>query len=211
MISRRQFSLSAITLSLGSFLGRPVLAQGSRGSTFAYRGFAVDATAAQSDPNLQAVISSLKHQIDIIADCGAAPNIIDFFKSQPIFLKGGSKDGGGHFNDNVKGVTLDIAVDPPEKPVALHEMLHAFHYFVLPERTQNPDVLRFYQRAKDGGFYPPNAYLLSNQGEFFAVTGSLYLWGNVDRPPYNRKTLHDNQPVYYKWLGDLFGVVKDVA
>jgi hypothetical protein len=51
---------------------------------------------------------------------------------------------------------------------------------------------------------------LKNVQEFFAVTASLYLWGNVDRPPHDRKTLHDKQPVYYQWLGDQFGVVKSV-
>ena len=211
MKHRRHFLVSASTLAVGSMFDARLFAQAANPATFTYRGFSVDATAAQNAPNLQAVLDSLRHQIDISADCGAAQKIIDFFKSQPIFLKPGSKDGGGHFSDNVKGITLDIAVDPPQKPVALHEMLHAFHYFVLPERTQNPDVLRFYQRAKDGGFYPPDAYMLKSQGEFFAVTGSLYLWGNVDRPPHDRKTLHDNQPVYYKWLGDLFGVAKAVA
>lgn len=211
MSNRRQFLVSATAFTAGLVFDKPRFAQAASPANFNYRGFSVDATAAQSAPNLQAVETSLKHQIDIIADCGAAPKIIDFFKSQTIFLKPGSQDGGGHFSANSKGVTLDIAVDPPEKPVALHEMLHAFHYWVLPERSQNPDVLRFYQRAKDGGFYPADAYVLKNAVEFFAVTGSLYLWGNVDRPPHDRKTLHDNQPVYYKWLGDLFGVVKPVA
>jgi hypothetical protein len=208
--NRRQLLLSATTLAAGSVLGKPLLAQG-KPVTFSYRGFTVDVTAAQGAPNLQAIESSMKHQIDIIADCGAAPKVIDFFKSQEIVLKSGSADGGGHFSANSKGVTLDIAVDPPEKPIALHEMMHAYHYWVLPERGQNPDVLRFYQRAKDGGFYPADAYVLKNPFEFFAVTASLYLWGNVDRPPHDRKTLHDNQPVYYQWLGDQFGVVKPVA
>jgi hypothetical protein len=45
--------------------------------------------------------------------------------------------------------------------------------------------------------------------EFFAVTGSLYLWGNVDRSPHTRENLRAKQPVYYKWLGELFGVQKD--
>jgi hypothetical protein len=62
------------------------------------------------------------------------------------------------------------------------------------------------------GGYPPDAYVLKNLQEFFAVTGSLYLWGNVDRPPpNNRATLHDKQPVYYQWLGDLFGVQKKAS
>jgi hypothetical protein len=44
--------------------------------------------------------------------------------------------------------------------------------------------------------------------EFFAVTASLYLWGNVDRPPNTRAVLRARQPVYYRWLGDEFGVQK---
>ena len=44
--------------------------------------------------------------------------------------------------------------------------------------------------------------------EFFAVTASLYLWGNVDRPPNTREKLKAAQPVYYAWLGQLFGVAK---
>jgi hypothetical protein len=44
--------------------------------------------------------------------------------------------------------------------------------------------------------------------EFFAVTGSLYLSGHVDRPPGNRETLRAAQPRYYAWLAQLFGVAK---
>ena len=54
---------------------------------------------------------------------------------------------------------------------------------------QNPDLLRFYGIAKQNELYPPDAYVLKNVQEFFAVTGSLYLWGNVDRPPNDRATL----------------------
>ncbi len=54
---------------------------------------------------------------------------------------------------------------------------------VLPDGFGNADVEQFYERARDSGFYPPDAYVLKNVQEFFAVTASLYLWGNVDRPP----------------------------
>jgi len=66
----------------------------------------------------------------------------------------------------------------------------------------------YYGIARQNELYPPDAYVLKNVQEYFAVTGSLYLWGNVDRPPFNRTTLHDKQPLYYQWLGDLFGVQK---
>jgi len=178
--------------------------------TFAYRGFTVDMTEAQSAPNLKDVEKSLKHQIDITADCGATSKIIDFFKSQTIFVKPGQDDGGGRFSPKVKGVAVDIAVQAPEKPVVLHEMLHAYHWWLLPDGFKNAEIEQFYERARDGAFYPSGAYVLKNVQEFFAVTASLYLWGNVDRPPHDRKTLHDKQPVYYQWLGDQFGVVKSV-
>ncbi|QPF93508.1 hypothetical protein [Bradyrhizobium commune] len=178
------------------------------GATFSYRGINVDASAAQDLPNLKEIVASLKHQIDIVIDCGAKPEIMTFFKSQPVSVKPGQGDGGGHFSSKADGVTVDAAVVAPEKPVLLHELLHAYHFRVLPGALQNPDLVRFYDIAKQNELYPADAYVLKNVQEFFAVTGSLYLWGNVDRPPNDRATLHDKQPVYYQWLGDLFGVQK---
>jgi hypothetical protein len=215
-LNRRHLLVSGAVAAASSLMNGPLLAQsgnqaGNGGAlTFSYRGFTVDTTGAQSAPNLKAIEASLKHQIDIVADCGVAPKILDFFKSEAIFVRPGQGDGGGRFSSKSSGVAVDAMVDPPEKPIVLHELLHAYHWYVIPDGFKNADLLRFYANAQDGGFYPPDAYVLKNVQEFFAVTGSLYLWGNVDRPPHDRKTLHDNQPVYYKWLGDLFGVVKAV-
>lgn len=192
-----------------SLVDMPALAQSDgAGGKLAYRGFTVDTSAVQDLPNIKAIESSLKHQIDIVADCGASAPILAFFKSQEIVVKLGQGDGGGHFSSNSKGVTVDAAVQAPEKPVILHELLHAYHFRVLPGALQNPDVLRFYNNAKQGELYPPDSYVLKNVQEFFAVTASLYLSGNVDRPPHNRENLREKQPVYYKWLGQLFGVQK---
>ncbi|HWZ40122.1 MAG TPA: hypothetical protein VNY08_17660 [Bradyrhizobium sp.] len=172
MTNRRQLLLSATAFAASSLFDSPLFAQGASTVTFNYRGVTVDTTAAQSAPNLKAVEASLKHQIDIAIDCGAAPKIIAFFKSQQVFIKPGQGDGGGRFSSKVKGVSVDIAVDAPEKPVVLHEMLHAYHWWVLPDGFQNADVERFYERARDGQFYPPDAYVLKNVQEFFAVTAS---------------------------------------
>ena len=169
---RRRVLLSAAAVAAMPLLDAPVLAQSGGGATFAYRGFTVDMSAAQDAPNLRAVEASLRHQIDIVADCGAEPRIFDFFKSQEIFVKPGQGDGGGRFSANSKGVSVDVAVDAPEKPVVLHELLHAYHWRVLPEGFRDPDVLRFYGRAKEGEFYPVDSYVLKNVQEFFAVTAS---------------------------------------
>src|SRR5262245_30075412 len=80
--NRRQLLLSAAAFAASSLFDSPLFAQGASPVTFAYRGVTVDTTAAQSAPNLRAVEASLKHQIDIAIDCGAAPKIIAFFKSQ---------------------------------------------------------------------------------------------------------------------------------
>jgi hypothetical protein len=174
-----------------------------------YRGFTVDESEARNLPDIGPIEASVMHQIDIVVDCGAAPKILEFFKSQEVTLKLGKWDGGGHFHSDEKGVAIDAAVQPPQKPVLLHELLHAFHSRMLPGSVRNPDVLRFYGNAVRGGVYPPDSYVLSNGREFFAVTGSLYLWGNVDRPPHTRAVLRAKQPYYYRWLGELFDVQKD--
>ena len=204
--NRRQILIAAGA----SLLSLPALPASADTTPLSYRGFTLDLTGAASAPNLPAIEASLKHQIDIVADCGCSAPIMTFFKSQEILATPGQGDGGGHFSANSKGVSVDPVVDAPEKPIVLHELLHAYHYRALPDAFQNADVLRFYNHAKDDTLYPPDSYVMKNVREFFAVTASLYLWGNVDRPPHNRATLRDKQPIYYKWLGDLFGVVKTV-
>lgn len=211
MSANRRQILVAAGATLLCLRSLPAAAQSKGASgTFSYRGFTVDVTGAATAPNLAAIESSLKHQIDITADCGASAATMAFFRSQEIFVVPGQGDGGGHFSAGSKGVSVDPVVDAPEKPVVLHELLHAYHYRVLPNAFENADVLRFYGRAKEDALYPEDSYVLKNVREFFAVTASLYLWGNVDRPPHTRANLQEKQPVYYKWLGDLFGVQKSV-
>ena len=158
--------LAGAAILLGT---RSTIAQ--NGQTFTYRGIAVDTSAAQSQPNLKDVVASLKHQIDIVVGCGAKPEIMTFFKSKPVAVKPGQRDGGGHFSSKIEGVTVDASVVPPEKPVLLHELLHAYHFRVLPGALQNPDLLRFYGIARRNELYPPDAYVLKNVQEYFAVTG----------------------------------------
>jgi hypothetical protein len=174
----------------------------------AYRGFTVDATEIKDAPQYKAIMTALVHQIDIVADCGAKPEQLAFFRSQTVFVKHAPPGGMGHFDSRSPGVTVADIVAEPQKPILLHELLHAYHFRVMPDRLRNAEILTFFQRAQASGAYPKDAYLLKNVQEFFAVTASLYLWGNVDRPPHTRDKLKAAQPVYYAWLGQLFGVAK---
>jgi len=169
-----------------------------------YRDFSVDVSAVQNDAGFGAIKGAVEHQLDIVADCGAKPTILTFFRSQRITL---SPTARHHFSRGA-GVEVNPSQLPPQQPVILHELLHAYQAYVLPDGPRNADILKFYGEAKDGRLYPPGTYVLSNQLEFFAVTGSLYLWGHVDRPPATRENLRARQPAYYAWLGELFGVQK---
>lgn len=200
--------LVAVAIGLSALFAFPVIAEErSVSGRLEYRGFTADTTVLQNNPNAAAVETSLKHQIDIVADSGVNPEILAFFRSQEITLKPGLASHG-NFNANSKGVSIEDTVEAAEKPVLLHELLHAFHFRVLPGGFKNPDVLMYYDRAVRGRVYPENEYVLKNHKEFFAVTASLYLWGNVDRAPHTREALKAAQPIYYAWLGQLFGVAK---
>ena len=201
-----------VSIAALAVLVRPALAADDvDGGKLAYRGFTVDVSTFQYDPNFVAIENSLKHQIDIAADCGAESKIIDFFRGRRISLRIISGDEPGQWGPE-RGIEIDATPQSPEKPILLHELLHAFHALALPGGFQNPDILKYYSNAVRGQLYPPanqgDKYVLKNALEFFAVTGSLYLWGFVDRQPHSRANLRASQPAYYAWLGQQFGVQK---
>jgi len=161
--------------------------------------------------NKAAIEAATKKQLDIVADCGVKGDVLEFFRKQPIKVTpqqtSGHDNGGGSFTQ-AGGVQINPDPRPTERPIVLHELLHAFHAHYLPRGVDNPDVIQFYTNAVRGELYPRTEYLMSNKAEFFAVTASVYLAGFVARIPNNRETLRARQPVYYKWLGELFGVAK---
>jgi hypothetical protein len=89
-----------------------------------------------------------------------------------------------------------------ERPVLLHELLHAFHDHILPGGFSNPAVLSWFKLASDKQLYPADEYLMSNEKEFFAVTASVFLFGRDGT--LTRATIKDKQPDYYKYLAWLF-------
>ncbi len=161
-----------------------------------HRGFVVDMAAVEHQPNIAALTEAMRHQLDIAADSGAKPEILTFFRNQRIALVPATGHGGGLYTP-ARGIELDGVVPPPDNPVVLHELIHAMHNRYVPQGNNNPDIEQFYQRAVANQLYMKGEYLLTNKGEFFAVTGSLYLWGAVAREPHDRETLRAKQPNYY--------------
>jgi hypothetical protein len=106
----------------------------------------------------------------------------------------------------VRPLTLQV---PSERPIILHELLHAYHANVLPQGVQNPTIILYYNLAKSEQSYPADAYLMSNEKEFFAVTASVFLYGKDDK--ITRANIKEKQPEYYNYLVWLFGFDPDRA
>lgn len=62
-----------------------------------------------------------------------------------------------------------------------------------------------YFAAVASGRWPKQGYLLSDQREFFAMTASTLLIGEVARPPYTRRQLQAAMPEYCTWLSSQLG------
>jgi hypothetical protein len=94
-----------------------------------------------------------------------------------------------------------------ERPVLLHELLHAYHANMLPNGLNNAVILSHYKAAK--AIYPSDAYLMSNEKEFFAVTASVFLYGKETIEPFTRAKIKEKQPEYYNYLVWMFGFDPD--
>jgi hypothetical protein len=174
------------------------------------------------------------HKIPIVVDEAACTNGMKEDKS-PIFASAcyvaatpnnlRHKSTGGSLWDNKKSEWVNpdpvaLAEDThlgvimartrtmnPQLPVLLHEMLHAYHADMMADGFNNRTIKHFYDNAK--GLYPANAYLMTNEREFFAVTASVFLYGKDDKEPFTRSKIKDKQPDYYKFLGWLFEINPD--
>jgi hypothetical protein len=172
-----------------------------------YRGYHFDLSKIDGNANLPAVTESLRRQIDIIESVGLNQRLLELFRSIPIVASADAcprSQTPACYNGRI--VMVRPVAFEAQRPVLLHEMLHAYHHLVLPRAEQNPDILLYYNHAKDAQLYPSGEYLLRNQNEFFAMTASVFLHGSAAREPYTREKLKERQPLYYEHLSRLFGI-----
>lgn len=107
----------------------------------------------------------------------------------------------------VRPITLRTPSEYAQRPILLHELLHAYHSAKMPRGYQNGGIVMQYKHAQGAQAYPAEAYLMSNQMEFFAVTASVFLYGKDG--PVTRSIVKEKQPDYYKYLVLLFGFDPD--
>ena len=176
-----------------------------------YRGFHIDDHLLNEEQKASFTaqdLSSVQRQVDIVEAVGLPPELLDVLKKVKIIVDPQLKNNPGVFSARAgQGiVSIQPIIFEEDKPILLHELLHAYHYYVLS--LKNPAILKAYDAAKHNESYPAayqRAHFLSNEKEFFAVTGTIYLFGNIHQPPFDCKVLSTSDPAYLDFLEKTFG------
>jgi hypothetical protein len=199
----RQFGIAIWLMALCA----PFLVYGDlTNATMKYRGFTIDESLVQNLTNLQIVLTATEKQIDIVCAVGVPARMLTFFQSQPIHLQPSNKGGGGDYEFRTKKVNIDCSdIVIFHKPILLHEFLHALHNQRLPRGFENPRIKQFYEHAKSLNVYDAKSHMMSNDKEFFACSGTTYLFGVTAQEPFKREKIRENQPQYFEFLQKLFG------
>jgi hypothetical protein len=94
---------------------------------------------------------------------------------------------------------------PADRPILLHELLHAYHGVKL---GPTPMIRDSYRQALQSGIYNRyrKAHFLEAPNEYFAVIGSIFLYGKrIDQPPFDCALTAKYQPQFIQFLTEQFG------
>lgn len=165
-------------------------------ASFSYHGFSFDTAAIDGSPDEAALVAGAEAQVDIVEHVGLTPDTLAFLRRFTIHLSQGQ--GGGQFSRD--GVSIRLTSHADDRPILLHEEMHAFQNGRLPGGMANPAMRRFFDDARGPGMWPAGSYMLTNEAEFFAMTTSVELYGHAARPPFTREALEAKQPDYAAWI-----------
>jgi len=169
------------------------------------RGFQVDATYV-SNKQVEAIFATLVKQLEIVDSVGVPERVATFFKTVPIVLNPASNAEYAQVDGRwVVSIGPESQL-PDNKPIVLHELLHAFHHQVLMQPT--PEIASAYAQAVRKRIYPAKyaqAHFLENGREYFAVIGSIFLFGTIQQPPYNCGIAMREQPDFIAYLSRILG------
>jgi hypothetical protein len=174
---------------------------------FNFKGMDVDVASVRSAHNRDTILEALRKQIDIVDTTVTDPAQRAFLKSIPLMMSsapGAAPNNAAYYRDT-KTVVLQSQSYDANKPVILHELLHAYHEQRLPNGSANADIQRLFQQAQTNGAFPAGAYMLSSVPEYFAMMASVYLHGSDARDPFTRQAIKEKQPDCYDWLVKEFG------
>lgn len=204
MMTRRLLAHRLLACGLTVLIAAPAFARaGARDEdVFTHRGFTVD-MSAMGPERRAAVAGWIRQQIDLVESLNIREDIKVWFRSVRLTVDP-ALNMPGRVDRN--GLTLNDEVSPPENPVLLHELLHVYQARRLTGARDNPHLVAAFTQAKRSGDWPPQAYMLSNINEFFAMTGSVALWGRAARPPSTRERLRAAMPDWYAFLVEEFGL-----
>ncbi|WP_400768314.1 hypothetical protein [Methylosinus sporium] len=165
-----------------------------------YRGFTVN----YLDGAAPGSADVMHRQIDKVVSVGLAPDVIGLLQNVPVEVIGRSERTPGHYNGGKVqlGATL---LQNRDKPVLLHEFMHAYHKLGLRDGFANSEVELYYERAQGTGAYAASSHMMSNVREYFATTATTYLYGQTAQEPFRREKVKDAQPQYFQYLATLFG------
>lgn len=179
------------------------------GEAKAYRGFAIDDSRIRSFPNRDAIVTAIQEQIDIVCAVGLSEAFLRFARSVPfeVVPPGVIAPGNpGLYSGRTKSVQVTaIVVTAGAKPILLHELLHAYHDQQLPRGFGNQTVARLYDQAKAIPAFAARSHMMQNDREFFACSGTSYLYGVTAQEPFSREKVKASQPALFAYLQQLFG------
>jgi len=149
---------------------------------FAYRGWQVRADAAARIQRPDRTVRAIKAQIDIVEQAHLKPQMLDAWRALPIYADPSNGREVGRYSAD-RRILLRVKRLDAKRPSLLHALLLAYQDRRLPAGFANPDIDRFRQQIAARHVWPKTAIMLENNGEFFAVTASAYLSGEITREP----------------------------
>ena len=175
-----------------------------------YHGFAIDGSrlGGLDASRLDVLHPALARQVALVEAAGVPADVLAFFRTVPIHVERDLPRPPGQFVGDRDGGFVRVLPDgmPPDRPILLHELLHAFHADVigLDDRT----IRDAFEAAKRSPDVPPgdaSAHYLENAREYFAVTSTIFLVGSIRQPPYDCTVLRSTQPAYLAYLATRLG------
>ena len=174
----------------------------SRPEWVRYRGFSIDVRNLAGKAYRDTVLASVRAQLSLVAAVRLDSAKAKFLRSIPIVILA-ETEGRPRYTDS--SVFVAAQVLDKERPILLHELMHAYHGLRLRDGFDNASVMSMYEQARASGKFPAGSYMLSNRGEYFAMMSSVFLHGSAARDPFARDSIRLKQPDMYAWLVREFG------